>query len=520
MVNTPENRLWQPALSLLLFAAGAALCLAFLSRSFDWTVFGVCLSTITALRWVSFRLSVRRRLGRATRLARAAEVIAQAALAAFYLLAFYLAAAWGSVLWWSTSWWIRLVIALLLVAWVACSLPDVFPRAATRSLRRQWVRAVANSVPLSLPLGIWIVACLSGWLREESLLHCDDYARLASPVSLVFATTEDVTRCPLGETVPIGRYPRKFWQSPDGRWLRFTTQSGNSQHVDGPFDGLVCEVDLAAAAATPRCVGGIYGKSHGIVGASEIDKVFFAAWSLPRDDQGRTSAVFTLPAEAPLTIEAEHRFEGSVADLFFEPRSRTLHIFCDENDRIRSAAWPSFERYPDTMAPIFPGEVRYDPTRDEGVVCSWLTGAAVRGHPLAHRFFGQQAPTFWSIAALSWGCDWNPATRRVYTAVPNLGLLYEVDYDSGQILQKHWVGFGMRSATFDPHRGLVYLTNFLRGEVLAVDAATGATRAGWFVGRFAREAYLSRDGDSLFVGSNLGLVRIRLDGTVVHARNH
>ena len=40
-----------------------------------------------------------------------------------------------------------------------------------------------------------------------------------------------------------------------------------------------------------------------------------------------------------------------------------------------AGAATDFERQPDTMAPVFPGQVRYDPTRDEGVVCSWLTGA-------------------------------------------------------------------------------------------------------------------------------------------------
>src|SRR5262249_18317312 len=152
MVNTPEIRLWQPALALLLFAAGAALCLAFLSRSFDWTTFGVCLSIVTALRWVSSRLSVRRRLGRATRAARAAEVSALAALAAFYLLALYLAVAWGSVLWWSTPLWIRVVVALLLAAWAAGFLPAVLPHAANPSHRWQPVLAIASAVPLALPL--------------------------------------------------------------------------------------------------------------------------------------------------------------------------------------------------------------------------------------------------------------------------------------------------------------------------------------------------------------------------------
>ena len=500
--NTGRRRVIADTSSLLLFAAavGAGLCLVFLSRSYDWTAFTVAVSILVGLRLAADRLRERRtRLGRLTPWAAAAAVAARAGLFAFYVLAVYLAVAWGGVLWWATSWRIRVLIALLLAAWVA-----------TRFTRRAVPR-----IPLSLPLGIWIVACLTGWLREESFLRCDDYARLRPPVSLLLATTTDVARCRSGESLPIDRYPRKFWQSPDGRWLRFTSQSGvEYHHPTGRLDGIICELDLESEGAMePRCVGGVPGKSHGIVGAEAIGKVFVAAWSLPPDDQGRTSAVFTLPEEGPLRIESEHRFDGSVADLIFEPKSGTMHLFCDENDRVRTATLPGFRRQPDSMEAVFPGTVRYDADRHEGVICSWLAGAAVRADPLSIRFFGRQAPSPWSVLAISWGCDWDPVARRVYTAVPNLGFLYEIDYDSGQILRKHWIGFGMRGVTLDRRRGLVYVTDFLGGYVRAIDTATGEERARWFVGRFPREAYLSRDGDSLFVGSTLGVVRIQLDPT-------
>jgi hypothetical protein len=363
-----------------------------------------------------------------------------------------------------------------------------------------------------LPLGVWIVACLLGWLREESFLRCDDYARLHGSVAVLLPTTPEVAQCRPGEVLPIGRFPRKFWQSPDGRWLRFTTQMGYEYpHPAGRLAGLVCEVDLTRPEQEPLCAGGVRGKSHGIVGVDALDAVFFAAWALPPDEQGRSSAIFTMPRAGPLTIEAEHRFDGTVADMIVAPRSGLLHAFCDSNDRVVSVTLPAFERLPDTEIAVFPGQVHYDAARDEGVVCSWLTGAVVRADPLSVRFFGTEAPTLWSRLAVSWGCDWDPDTRRVYTAVPNLGLLYEVDVDSSQILRKHWVGFGMRSATLDRRRRLVYLTDFLGGHVVALDVATGRKRARWFVGRFVRDAYLARDGESLFVSSNLGVVRIQLD---------
>jgi hypothetical protein len=260
----------------------------------------------------------------------------------------------------------------------------------------------------------------------------------------------------------------------------------------------------------PRCLGGSEGKSHGLFDAAAWHKVFFAAWSLPPDSGGRRSAIFVLPAEGPMAIEEEHRFEGAVADLIFDPKSNMLHAFGDTNDRIVSVKLPEFRRHTDTIAPMFPGQVHYDAERDEGVVCSWMTGAKIRADPLTFRFFCEMTPSLWSCLALSWGCDWDPVQRRVYSAVPNLGLLYTVNYDNGNVLRKKWVGFGMRSVTLDPQRQTLYLTDFLGGDIVAIDVRSGEEQRRWFVGRFPRDAYLSRDGSSLFVGTNLGVMRIDL----------
>jgi hypothetical protein len=32
-------------------------------------------------------------------------------------------------------------------------------------------------VPPALPLGIWIALVLSGWVREENWVRCDDFLR-------------------------------------------------------------------------------------------------------------------------------------------------------------------------------------------------------------------------------------------------------------------------------------------------------------------------------------------------------
>jgi hypothetical protein len=97
----------------------------------------------------------------------------------------------------------------------------------------------------------------------------------------------------------------------------------------------------------------------------------------------------------------------------------------------------------------------------------------------------------------------------VYSAVPNLGLLVTMDYDSGEVLRTDYVGLGMRSVTFDRERGRVYLTHFLGGEVVAIDVDTGEELRRWSVGRFPRFATIV-DGHALYVGTNLGIVAIEL----------
>jgi hypothetical protein len=71
----------------------------------------------------------------------------------------YLALAFGLLLGWTVPGWAWAVVALTALA-AAVTLARPRPR-----LR----------VPLVLPLGIWIAVVLSGWLREEYLIRCDDY---------------------------------------------------------------------------------------------------------------------------------------------------------------------------------------------------------------------------------------------------------------------------------------------------------------------------------------------------------
>jgi hypothetical protein len=199
-----------------------------------------------------------------------------------------------------------------------------------------------------------------------------------------------------------------------------------------------------------------------------------------------------------------------------------VYAFADEGFAMIPFALPTLTREPEIPVQMnVPGAVRYDPQRGEGVVCAaggpgfrvggqrFMALAARRGPPAHLRALGADAALTWF--AMTWGCEFDPVRRRAYVNLPNLGLLAALDYDSGALLRTSFVGFGMRMATLDPLRRRLYLTNFLAGYVAAVDEATGRVLRRWQVGRFPRFSTLSRDGSQLLVGTNLGIVAIRLD---------
>jgi hypothetical protein len=182
-------------------------------------------------------------------------------------------------------------------------------------------------------------------------------------------------------------------------------------------------------------------------------------------------------------------------------------------DGIHRVTVPDFERLPTLPPGLYtPGELRYDQAVGEGVSCGGPAGAAIQGNPFGYRYFADGDASLLERVSLTWGCDWDPATRKVYVGVPNLGLLDRIDYDTGRVEKRWFVGFGMRSVAYDPARKRVYLTDFLRGEVVAFDERTERVVARWFVGRFSRWVQLTRDATALLATGNLGVVRIPLDG--------
>jgi hypothetical protein len=166
---------------------------------------------------------------------------------------------------------------------------------------------------------------------------------------------------------------------------------------------------------------------------------------------------------------------------------------------------------PTIPAEFAPGELHYDPVAGEGVACGGRIGAALRGDPPTLRYLANGDASPLEQVAVTWGCNWDQQARKVYTTIPNLGLLERIDLDTGLVEKRWFVGPGMRSVAYDRERRRVYFTDFLRGFVHALDERSGSIVDSWFVGRFSRWVRLTRDGRALLATSNLGVVRIALD---------
>ncbi|APR79829.1 Hypothetical protein A7982_05176 [Minicystis rosea] len=480
---------------LALFFVGAALGLCFIQSVAAWGYVVAAAAIFTGLRAVCASTASRRRA------ARIAGWAARIAIGAFHALLVFLVLTWGSRLAWTTAWWMRALVALLGLAVLAT-----------------WRRGEGRvRMPIALPLGVWIAACLWGWLREESFARCDDFLRARSQpaVELVATTTPEIASCTAGQVVRIGRYPRTTWESLDSRRYLVTMGAGNLSPTPdlpaGAFDGLICEVQ-ADGSAPVRCVGEPRGKAHGIAEADALGQIFITAWGLPGPDGRRGSAVFRLPRDRPLEILEEHRFQGNLGHVLYQPTRGALLLSTDECDRILVVSASDFHPLPSWSLDACPSEIGYDPRRDEGYWCGGPTGIAAtfHGDPFTVRVLARDGLSLGRIG-FSWGCDWDPATGKIYTAIPNLGLLAVVDSVTGRIERSHFVGFALRSVAYDAARRRAYITDFLGGDVLAVDVDSGAEIARWFAGRFVREVQLTRDRRALLVTSNLGVLRIRLD---------
>lgn len=439
----------------------------------------------TAIWWISGM----RRSDSAPR--RSIGWLATGLLAVLYLFWVYLAVAFGTLLAWTVPGWLWFLVGLTTLAAGATAFRPV----------PWWY------VPAVLPLGMWIAAVLSGWLREEQLVRCEDFFSLRPPVQLVVKNPQ-LESCQPAEIRASGRFPRTIWQAPDGQRILFTTQG---PQVDGAISGSVCTTTLDASG-TIDCIGPPQGKSQGIIDLPEHERILVMQWGIETPRGSRGAAIFEVPRDGKLEVLAEHWFDEMIGEGFYEPRNSTLYMYSDRTNGVHPARFPGFELLPMIESGLTPGELHYDRGRGEGVACGYGIGTAIRGAPYSERRFILANRSPLDRLSLTWGCDWDSVAGKVYSTIPNLGLLYRIDYDSGLIEKRWFVGLGMRSVAYDKRRRRVYFSNFLRGEVLAFDEASERVVDRWFVGRFSRWVRLTPDGNSILATGNLGIVRIPLNG--------
>lgn len=476
------------ALSTCLFAIGAAGAWSFIRSPFPntWLPLLAVAAASTAM-WLGAGLTGRRDaslrwLGR----------LCQVGVVAMYALWLYLGIVFGFLL----GWTVPLTFRLLIITVAAVTLWT-------------WLRPVGRlRVPIVLPLGVWIAVVLSGWVREEWLLRCDDALSLAAPVQLLVAGNARIKDCRPGEVIAVGRYPRTTWEDHERGRLVFTTQGAPTP--DG-LPGSFCEVS-SAGGGDIHCVGPAEGKSQGIAKLPNEPTILAMQYGV-RTPGGKLGAVtFEIDISGPLKIVREHWFDELTGEGFYEPSNATLYMFSDELNGVHRVQLPSFERKPTIPIEWFtPGELRYDEARGEGIACARNLGVAIRGNPFTARDLTAGSHDIITRLSMTWGCDWDEAKRQVYTAIPNLGLLTKIDYDTGEVKKRWFVGPGLRSVAYDPARQMVYLSDFLRGYVVAFDERAERVTARWFIGRFARWVRLTHDGRALLATSNLGIVRIPLD---------
>lgn len=470
-----------------LYAAGVFGGFAFLQSPLSWTAPVVAALAVTGLFVVAGRGSA----GRAWRIARAAS---RAVLLLVHGCLAYETACLLSVLGWTWPGWVVAPWAALVVAWVATS------RSAWRGPR----------VPLVLVLGLASATSLWGWVREESHVRCDDYlAAVSDPaVRIVVPTRPDLASCAPGDVRPIGRYPRKVADAGDR--AVFTTQAGaGSDPSADTMPGAVCEARLPGGV--PSCA--FEGKAHAI--REGPDGRILVAFMRYGEGSGRPGALVALPSGGGLEPAQLVEVDQS-GELFVDLRLDRVGLFGDRQDRFTLVEVSSFTVISEEVGRWNPGETRYDPARHEGVLCGSApprtllreSGFLARAFRLAPREGHPLGEGAWAKFALSWGCDVDFERRRVFASVANLGLVVEMDLDTGRVTRSRFLGIGLRSVLLDASRDRLYVADFLRGTVHELDAGTLAVLRTWFAGRYVRDVVFARDGRGLLVTSNLGVARI------------
>ena len=473
----------------LLFATGAALASCWLLPVGGWPAIAVVVGVLMLVRGAcrSRRPTVRR--------------AALAALALVHLGWLAAALVFADLLAWSVPRWAWIVVA----------------GAAVMSVAGTGARRTRLRLPVAVPIGVAVAASLSGWPREHGHIRCDDYLRLReTAVRVLVPATPALAACTPGDSLAVGRYPRHFWEAPDGTSFVVTTQrgydGGPGTHAGDWLDGAICKLTIGDGDE-PACVG--EGKAHGIAESARLERLYVASHTAEH------GTVHVFPRDGPLAPLASTRLPALIGGIYVDDQRDVLGVFEDDGLFVHRLRVSDLSPLGRAAAPVLPDGVHYDQRSGKGIVCGALgplrrldgaayAAVAFDGEPFAPRPLAAAGAHPSSWLALTWGCDWDPDRGRAYVALASLGLLLEIDYDSGRILDRRFIGFGVRAVELDLARRRLYAAYFLSGDVVALDLDSGATVARWPTGRFVRQLTLTRDGSGLLASANLGIVRIAL----------
>lgn len=416
----------------------------------------------------------------------------------------YQALAFGSMLAWSVAAWIKLLVVLTAVG------------AAASSWRPVW----GLRVPVLLPLGIWISACIFGWFAEDDSLRCVDRQRVIEQddVAVILPSTGAQERCEEGRRLRPKGYPRMVYETEEaGRYLVAVDVSQAEEPSDptSRFTGGLCEVQIGdGGGKLVHCaLDGLYHLSYD----RAADEIFGIG----------PAGVLKLSGRPPFRVLARGETDGRVPTFVVhlpDLAPDTVTVFFDDLSPGLVYSSDRLERHGTTDWALNPAQMRYDPARGEGVYCfasmplfpinglAYLA-LAFRGDPGDLRLLGSSAEIPWSWLAFSDGCDLDPSSRRAFSSIATLGVVAVMDYDLGSVLDAFWAGFGIRSIVLDPARQRLYTSNYFTGAVLELDAKSGQELRRWFVGRFVRHVSFSEDRSSLYATSTVGLVGIQLEGS-------
>lgn len=480
--ESPSEALrWPTVVSRVLFTIGILLSISFLLTSEMVLVIVIVIALSIAAHLAVWRPP--RELPRPLKIAAWVWLIVLAGALGYATLCF------GLVLWWAIH------PALATAAVLALGL-------ALATAIRPWKGV---RVSLSLGAGLCIVGCLLGWSTEHQQIRCDDFAALTrqQDVTIAAPSVDLVAACADGGVVSLGRFPRKVGESPSGERLFVTTDRVAAPLPSDSFDGAACNISLTSGAVS--CV--LSGSSHGFAPAVDRGRIYVSN----HDQIGEIVAL----DEETLAIEARAEVRQA-ANAWYDAEAGEVGVFTDDRDAfVHDAA--DLTRLADHSAEAQPDRLYYDSASDEGLLCfasgpiRSLDGEGFMALAFATSPFRERAlgSSLLSRLSFSWGCGWDPITRRVYAGVTTLGLLVELDYDTGEIVGYTWVGPGTRPIQVDRERGLIYVGYFIDGRIVAL-RMDGSVAHRWFAGRFVRDIQMARDGQRLWVTSNMGVVEIRL----------